>query len=460
MSKLELSLHEKQGQALRCPANEILYGGAAGGGKSHLMRAAAITYCMAVPGLQAVIFRRYMPDLKKNHMEGPKSFPVLLQPLVESGHCVILQKEIRFFNGSRISLAHLEHAKDMFRWQGAEIHLLLMDELTHFTQEMYRFLRGRCRMVGINPPPGLKAKFPLIICGSNPGGIGHVWVKKTFVNNGGYLIKKTAKSEGGMLRCYIPARLDDNPSLMKDDPDYENRLEGLGDKMLVRAMREGDWSIVAGAMFGDTWRTPQHTCKHFPIPAEWAVWRGADDGYAAPAAVLWFAQDPDTKTIYVIDELYKMGMLPDVMTQKVRTKDANVRRIDSDGTVYRNNTALSGILDAAAFGDTGQQNAIPRGLVMNQLGGKWTACEKWAGSRIAGCQHVHRMLAINPRTGRPYLQFFDTCENAIEILPSLPRDPKEPEDVDTDAEDHIYDALRYGLQWKKSGWTRKKMMGV
>lgn len=460
MSKLELTLHRKQGLAMTCPAREILYGGAAGGGKSHLMRVAAATYSMAVPGLQSVIFRRYYPDLKKNHMEGPTSFPALLQPLVQSGHCEIVANEIRFFNGSRISLSHMQHAKDMIRWQGAEIHLLLMDELTHFTDEMYRFLRGRCRMVGITPPPGLKDHFPRIICGSNPGGVGHVWVKKTFVNKGEFVIHRAPKSEGGMLRTYIPARLDDNPSLLRDDPDYENRLEGLGDAMLVRAMREGDWSIVAGAMFGDAWRTDRHVCDPFPIPVEWKIWRGADDGFSAPAAVVWLTQDPDTKTTYVIDELYRAKMLPDVMAARVKARDANIMRIDSEGEEFRNNVRISGILDSSAFGDTGQQNAIPRGAVMNQMGLNWTPCAKWSGSRIAGAQHLHRMLAINKRTRQPFLRFFRHCTNAIEILPSLPRDPKEPEDVDTDAEDHIYDALRYGLQWKRSGAQKKKLVGT
>lgn len=447
---------------MQCPATEILYGGGAGGGKSHLLRIAAIVYCLAVPGLQAVLFRRMFPDLKANHMEGPTSFPVLLAPLVDSGHCVVLQHEIRFANGSRIKLAHMQHAKDMYRWQGSEIHLLLMDELTHFTDEMYRYLRGRCRMVGIKPPPALANHFPRIICGSNPGGVGHVWVKKTFVNAGPYTIHRAPKKEGGMLRCYVPALMADNPALAISDPNYEDRLEGLGDSMLVRAMKEGDWSIVAGAMFGDTWRTNRHVVDPFPLPPEWKVWRGADDGFAAPAGVLWFTEDPEDKTIYVIDEFYRKGLLPDALAERVKARDLNIRRIYDDGREYRQKNILSGILDAAAFADTGQQNAIPRGNVMNRMGCKWIPCEKWPGSRIAGCQHVHRMLAKNPRNpdGMPKLRIFSHCKNLIEILPALPRDPKEPEDVDTDAEDHLYDALRYGLQWKFGGAKKVPLAGV
>jgi hypothetical protein len=460
--KLDIHLQHKQALAMGAPASEILYGGAAGGGKSHLLRAAANMFCCGVPGLQCVLFRRTYPDLVNNHLRGPTSFHQMLAPLVNSGHVEIVAKEIRFWNGSRIALSHLQHSSDVYNWQGAEIHLLLFDELTHFTDFEYRYLRGRCRLGGLKLPANYLGRFPRIISGSNPGGLGHNWVKKTFVKPGAYNVYRSHKDEGGMLRTYIPARLEDNPAMTTNDPDYEQRLEGLGDKVLVRAMREGDWDIVAGSMFGDTWRHPLHTCDPFPIPDHWDLWRGGDDGYAAPTAIYWFTQDPQTKTVYVIDEVYRARMLPDEVAERVKTKEKNIQQITHYGDLTTNKRDLSGIYDSAAFADTGQQDAIPRGLQMNKLGLKWKPCEKWPGSRVARVQNLHAMLARNkldPK-GKPRLRFFRNCKHAIETIPTLPRDPDNIEDVDTDAEDHAFDGVTYGLMYKRLGFSRQKLGGV
>lgn len=161
---LDLSLHRKQGLAFTSEATEILYGGAAGGGKSHLMRGAAISWCSEIPGLQVYLFRRIRDDLVKNHMEGPNGFRAMLAGWVKLGFCVIVEDEIRFWNGSKIFLCHCKDEKDRFKYQGSEIHVLLIDELTHFTDRIYRFLRNRVRMVGITLPEKYLGRFPRIIC--------------------------------------------------------------------------------------------------------------------------------------------------------------------------------------------------------------------------------------------------------------------------------------------------------
>jgi hypothetical protein len=305
-----------------------------------------------------------------------------------------------------------------------------MDELTHFEEHHYRYLRGRCRIGSLKIDPSFVGRLPRIVCGTNPGGIGHHFVKRTFIRLGPMRPVKMPAKEGGMIRIFIPAKLQDNPALLLNDPDYEDRLEALGDPVLVRAMKEGDWDVVAGAMFGDTWRRTRHVCEPFPIPSDWEIWRGADDGFAAPAACYWLTQDRKLKTYYVIDEIYKPKMLPDEYAERVLKKDKGIERIAS-GEVYHNEETLDGLMDDQAFADTGQ-GPITRGDQIVKLGAKFRPVEKWAGSRVARVQNLHRLLAPNKLDpeGRPGIIFFDRCKKAIETIPTLPRDEKRIEDVD------------------------------
>ena len=287
-AELNLHLHPKQGEALNTEATETLYGGAAGGGKSHLMRVAAIIWCAMIPGLQVYLFRRIRDDLIKNHMEGPKGFRAMLAPWETAGLVKIVDDEIRFWTGSKIYLCHCKDARDIYKYQGAEIHVLIIDELTHFTEAMYRFLRNRVRMVGVTLPAAFAGKFPRILCGANPGNVGHLFVKATFVDDVEPMtLRRMPPSEGGMLRQYIPARLEDNPSMAADDPGYEDRLEGLGSAQLVRAMRHGDWDVIEGAFF-DCWDRSRHTVRPFEVPSHWARFWSGDWGSAKPFSFgLW-----------------------------------------------------------------------------------------------------------------------------------------------------------------------------
>lgn len=456
---IELSLQPAQGRAFMTRATEVLYGGAAGGGKSHLMRVAMIAWASMIPGLQLALFRRVYPDLVTNHMEGPTSFPALLAPLVAAKKARVIHNEITFSNGSRISLNHCQYDKDKYKYQGAEFHVLCIDELTHFTESIYRFLRARVRMTGLKIPDHLQGLFPRILCGANPGNIGHIWVKRSFVSHGAMVKHRAPKDEGGMLRQYIPAKLTDNAALMESDPDYESRLMGLGDPILVRAMLDGDWGIVAGAMFGEVWRDHLHVCDPFAIPVDWPIWRGGDDGYGSPACILWLTQDPETQTIYVISEIYGPKYLPEALGAKIHRIDTHIPRwYEAEQERRRNTSIITGELDSAAFAKKGEtaangEKAIPRGVQINntlaKLGaGRMRPCKKWDNARVHGVQNMHRLLAPNPRCphGGPGIRFFRNCRNAIEEIPALPRDKDDPEDADTKAPDHSWDALRYGLQ--------------
>jgi len=446
-----LTLQPKQSLAFTTRATEVLFGGAAGAGKSHLLRVVAIAWCCMIPGLKVGLFRRLYPDLKANHLEGPGSFYVLLAGYIASGHVRIIHGEIIFWNGSRINLHHCQRETDVIKYQGAEFHVLLFDELTHFTQYQYRYIRGRLRTSkDLIIPPHLRKCFPRIMSGSNPGGIGHAWVKETFVEPGEMRIHRASKAEGGMKRQYIPGRLHDNPALLLSDPEYIDRLSGLGDPVLVRALMDGDWDVAAGAMFGDVWRKDRHTCDSFPIPVDWNIWMGADDGYAAPASVHWLTQDPVNKTIYVIAELTEAKMLPETMAAKIkRISAAILRRHNQHRVEPHGPEGFSGLLDSAAFADTGT-GGIPRGNQLKALGIRFKPVEKWVGSPIHRAQNLARLLGPNPNDpeGRPGIIFFKTCPSAIKTIPTLPRDKNNIEQADTNGDDHDYDSVTYGVQYK------------
>ena len=471
MIQLDLNLHKAQSLAMTAPAEEILYGGAAGGGKSHLIRTALITYCLAVKGLQCFLFRRTYPELKMNHMEGAGSFPEMLQPLVEAKDpetgrqlCRIVDKDILFHNGSRIKLRHLQHARELTNYQGAEIHVLAMDEATHFTDAEYRYLRGRMRVVGLKIPEGLPWAFPRALLGTNPGGIGHHWAKGGFVNHGPYHVHRATKADGGMRRVYIPAKMEDNPSLLAADPTYVDRLEGLGDQTLVRSLKDGDWEVVAGAMYGAVWRRDRHLVQPFAIPNDWRIWTGGDDGFAAPSCIYWLTQDPKIGTYYVIRELYGSKLMPETIADKMEGLNYRImmsgRRIDSPPVP--NEEPIQGLYDSSAFAEKGESKRGGRGDQINEAlkrlnAGRIRAVDKWQGSRVHGCQKIHRLLGPNPDdpSGMPGLRIFDGyCPNLVRTLPTLGRDPGNPEDVNTDEDDHSYDALRYALQWRD-----KKVIG-
>lgn len=462
MTALDLSLHAKQTQAFESIATEILYGGAAGGGKSHLFRVAAILWCANIPGLQVYLFRRLFDDLYKNHMEGPTSFLALLGPWIEAGHVKInLSKNfIEFWNGAKIHLCHCQHEKDVLKYQGAEIHVLLMDELTHFTASVYRYLRGRLRLGGLSVPEQFKGLFPRVVCGSNPGGPGHNWVKAGFVDMAAPMaITKMEKSEGGLLRQYIPARLDDNPTLLENDPDYADRLEGLGNAALIKAMLSGDWNIVAGGALDDVW-SERCVVPRFPVPAGWFVDRSFDWGSARPFSVGWWAEADGTEatlpdgtkwcpprgSLVMCGEWYGskapnegLKMSPRDVAKGIKEREAGMVSIKHLAAPPRPGPADNSI-DAVAMPGT-----PTIGDEMASEGVRWTPSDKAPGSRKNGLELLRSRLrqAAMAAPDKPGIYFMDHCRSAISHLPVLPRDPKDPDDVDSDAEDHDYDMVRY-----------------
>lgn len=466
----------KQSRAFQSTGTEILYGGAAGGGKSFFMRSLAIILCMLVPGLQVYLFRRIREDLIKNHMEGPSSFPVMLGPLVIAGFVKIIEDEIRFWNGAKIFLCHCKDEKDKYKYLGAEIHVLLMDELTTFTESMYRFLRNRVRAPGLKFPAeavamckskfgvDLPAKVPLIVCGSNPGGIGHQWVKKSWVDLlTPFEVRQMSDEEGGMLRVYIPAKLEDNPRLLQDDPGYERRLQGLGNKELVRAYRHGDWNIVAGAFF-DCWNPDLHVLPSFTPPAHWTRFRSMDWGSAKPFSVGWWViAEPEwvrfsdgrermfsANTLIRYREWYGCQVdengasKPDVGLRL--TVEQVARGILERERGEKIDEYLS-VADPSMWKEDGGPSLIERMLAPVQLrpgeppkpGPRFNPADN---NRLNGWQMMYaRMKAEQGES--PMFYVTQDCRDFIRTVPALQHDEHKPEDLDSRMEDHAADDSRY-----------------
>lgn len=470
---IDLHLHPRQGQCFRSRATEILYGGAAGGGKSFLMRAAAISWCAEIPKLNAFLFRRIEGDLFKNHIEGPHGFPVLLAEWISSKLVKITEDKIRFlFNGSVIHLCHCNEDEARYKYLGAEIHLLLVDELTTFSDVVYRFLRSRLRAPGITIPEhyricshcgspqkahlekapeacaNYRGLFPRIICGSNPGGIGHLWVKRTFVDQGAWRVRKVSDEEGGLMRQFIPAAIADNPTLMKDDPEYNLRLRGLGNKELVKAMELGDWNVVAGAFFS-SFSTERHVIEPFAVPHWWTRIRAFDWGSRAPFCCMWFAVS-DGSTL-PDKRWYPAGAMVAYREYYGVRKDDDGNVVGNIGLNLENTRIAHGIKLREAEGEK-ISDSVADPSMWNFQGGPCIA-EQFAtakgasimfrkadNNRVAGWAQVANRLT---GTDFPMLYFFNTCVHTLRTLPVLQGDEHNPEDVDSRGEDHAADAVRY-----------------
>jgi hypothetical protein len=228
-------------------------------------------------------------------------------------------------------------------------------------------------------------------------------------------------------RRFIPSRLKDNPYLYESG-QYEANLLSLPEHQRKQLL-DGDWDIIAGAAFPE-WNRDVHVVKPFTIPSAWRKFRACDYGYGSKSAVLWFTVSPEGQLI-VYDELYVGRVLAVDLANMILEREAG------DKISY-------GVLDSSCWynrGDTGPSIAE----TMVKEGCKWRPSDRSKGSRVAGKNEIHRRLQVDELTGQPRVVFFNTCVNAISQIPAVPIDPDNLEDVDTDSEDHIYDALRYGI---------------
>ncbi len=420
--------------------NEALYGGAAGGGKSDCAIAEALRQ-VHIPHYRGLILRKTYPQLSEL-IDRSREIYLPAFPgarYIDAKHCWC------FPSGAKIYFGAMQHTKDRINYQGKRYDFIDFDELTHFTWDEYSYLFSRNRPNGKGTRCYIRAQ-------ANPGGIGHGWVKERFITPAPpmtpiYEDVKIVYPDGHTKvkrrsRIFIPSSVFDNKILLQNDPEYITRLASLPENE-KKALLYGDWDSFSGQVFTEWRNNPDgyktrkntHVIEPFRVPASWKIYRGFDFGYSRPFSVGWYAVDHDGR-MYRIREMYGCSGVPNEGIRIEPTEIARrIKEIEKED-VNLKNKYITGIADPSIY-DESRGESVAR--MMEREG---VFFERADNTRIAGKMQLHNRLAFD-ENGIPMLYVFSTCKHFIRTVPALVYSQKNIEDIDTDAEDHIYDEVRY-----------------
>lgn len=438
--------------------DEIFFGGAVGGGKSDFLLG---DFAQDVPNYGAawrgILFRRTYPQLEELITRSKEIFPSWFPGTSwQEG-----AKTWQFANGATLKMRFLERKDDWMQYWGHAYSWIGWDELPNWPElGPYHKMKSRLRSAAAIPNKRIRST-------GNPGGPGHLGVKQYFQIDvyplGGQLIHDP---ESGMRRMFIRSRLQDNQILLASDPGYVNRLNGVGSKMLVKALKDGDWNVVAGAFFDD-WDENRHVCRPFAVPHDWLHFRAADWGSARPFAIYWIAvASEDTPLsngctlprggLVVYREYY--GMRPGQLNEGLKLPPETVARQIAEAE--KDEKISYGVLDPAAFASDGGPSIAERMATVTKANKKGAIVFNRADNkRVSECGAMGgwdmlRFRLIGEAEDRPMLVIFSPCEHLIRTLPALQHDANHYEDVDSNLEDHAPDAIRYGAMSRP--WTPKE----
>ncbi len=420
--------------------DEALYGGAAGGGKSEALVVEALRQA-ATPHYRALVLRKTRPELSelvdKSLRYYPKAFPGAVW---KSGEGVWL-----FPSGAKVRFGSMQHEKDRLKFQGRAFDYIAFDELTHFSYQEYAYLFSRNRPSG----PGTRVYMRAT---ANPGGVGHAWVRErflspappmtTFREHVPVVFPDGHVEQRSRSRIFVPSTVFDNPMLLENDPGYLGRLAALPEAER-RALLYGDWDCFAGQVFAEWRNDPEHAAdrigthviRPFAIPKGWTVARGFDFGYSRPFSVGWWAVDGDHR-LYRVQELYGCTGTPNEGVRWEPGRIAREIRKAEEADENLRGRRIRGIADPSIF-DQSRGESVAQ--MMEKEG---VFFERGDNARIAGKMQVHHRLAFDARRV-PMLYVFDSCRDFLRTVPALCYSSGNIEDVDTAAEDHIYDETRY-----------------
>lgn len=422
--------NEKQKKFLQCRTRNVGFGGARGGGKSWAIRTKAKLLVYRYPGIKVLIVRRTYNELFENH----------INPLCEELHVYDQdrskrlakyndsKKHLVFPNGSRIIFRYCENDKDAERFQGTEVDVLFIDEATHQTEERVRKLTACVRGTG---------KYPRRVYYTfNPGGVGHAWVKRLFID------RNFKPGETPEDYEFIQSLVTDNKALMQADPDYIRQLEALPPK-LREAWLYGKWDVFEGQVFEEFRNDPDHyidrrfshVIQPFIVPETWRIFRSFDWGYSRPFSVGWYAVDHENR-VYRIAEFYGCTQ---TANEGVKYEPAKLAKAIAEIEAIEVNLKgrdIVGVADPAIFSEEKGESIAE---TMSRAGVYFEPADH---TRLAGLMQCHYRLSFD-ENGIPMFYVFSNCKHFIRTIPMLLYDEKKVEDVDTSLEDHIYDEWRY-----------------
>jgi phage terminase large subunit len=393
-------------------ARHTAYGGARGGGKSWAMRRKLVLLALNYPGLNILLLRRTLPELRENHI-----LP-LRRELNGVANYSATERVFEFPNRSRIKLGYCDTSGDVYQYQGQEYAVIGLEEATHFTEEQMRFLTTCNRTAK-------KGFTPRMYYTCNPGNVGHAWVKRLFID------RDYQRGEDAADYAFIPARIWDNKVLLEADPGYIKQLEALPEE-LRRAHLDGDWDVHAGQYFPEFSRD-KHVCEPCELPKGMRRFCSMDWGYNDPCCVLWHAVDAEGR-VTTYRELYVRQTRAEDVAKRVRelTGDEEIAYTVASPDLWQNRG--QSLRTSGGFeGETLAEIFIKSGMSISPAD----------NTRVAGWQRVRDYLAPAP-DGAPRWKCFSTCVNLIRTLPLLMYDERNREDA-ADGEDHAPEALRYGL---------------
>ncbi|MBQ3075229.1 MAG: phage terminase large subunit [Clostridia bacterium] len=413
IEKLLSSLHPfpPQEEFFRAKARRIAYGGARGGGKSFAMRAKLVLLALRYPGIQILLLRRSFPELRENHINPLRRWLYGIAHFRES------TKEFIFASGSRIKLGYLAEESDTLQYQGQAYEVIGMEEATQFTENQYYAMTECCRLSG-----AMREKFvPRMYFTMNPGGVGHAWVKRLFID------RDYREGECPEDYVFIPSTVYDNRYLLSENPEYVRNLESLP-PLRRKAMLEGDWDAFEGQYFTEFDRA-RHELRPFEIPRSWHRFAAMDYGLDMTCC-LWLAYPPDRSRLVVYRELHE----PDLVLSEAARKIAEATGSEPLRYIAASPDLAGRRQDVGKTGFDIMASCGVKGLVPAD------------NSRIPGWRRVREFLRATGEDGA-YFGIFSSCRNLLRTLPRLMFDPVHTEDAALTPHEitHAPDALRYGL---------------
>lgn len=497
-------LKGSQTLAMSCPANVIIYHGTRGPGKTdaqlmRFRRNVGIGYGQFWRG---VIFDREYKNLDDMISKSQRWFPKFM----DGARFLKSNADYKWVwpTGEELLFRSVKRDSDYWAYHGQEFPFIGWNELTKYPDGKLFDAMMSCNRSSflpdenpvIDPVTGehtFLPEIPLeIFSTTNPFGVGHNWVKKKFINASpmGKILAttinvfnpRTEKQEDvTKTQCHIFGSYRENRYL---SPEYIAVLESITDPNKKKAWLTGSWDIVSGGMFDDVWNSDQHVIPPFKIPHSWKIDRSFDWGSSAPFSVGWWAQS-DGSDVMLADGTWKSTVRGDLFRilewygtngntnegLKMLAKDIAKGIIEREVAAGYRGRAVPGPADNS-INDVENGNSIARDMSARvrigskmYAGVKWTRSDKRPGSRITGWEKVRERLhaALRPKEGpreRPGIFVFNNCKHFIDLFPVLPRDEKKPDDVDTDAEDHVGDEVRYKVLSCGTGARSGKTKGI